>query len=383
MTGRKLGLRKRIGLRLFSDLYAEKIAEHKLRTLFWECTLRCNLACRHCGSDCRVDPGVPDMPLADFLKVLDEEVTPHNRPEDVLLIFSGGEVLVRSDLEEAGREVTRRGYAWGMVTNGLALDADRLRSLMDAGLRSISISFDGFEDAHNYIRRNPRSFEKALDAIRLIVREPRLTYDVITCVTSPMVARLEEFKELLIAEGVKYWRIFSIFPVGRAKDDPTLAVTDAQFREVLEFIKRTRKEGRIDLSYACEGFLGGYEGEVRDDFYQCAAGVSAASIRVDGAISGCTSIRANFHQGNIYRDSFWDVWQNRFDKFRDREWAGRRLQDVAFLSGRRYAPARRPGASDVLSLQAIAIVGNTIGERLSNRSLKLKIVPVRIIPTEH
>lgn len=35
MTGRKLGLRKRIGLRLFSDLYAEKIAEHKLRTLFW------------------------------------------------------------------------------------------------------------------------------------------------------------------------------------------------------------------------------------------------------------------------------------------------------------------------------------------------------------
>ena len=44
----------------------------------------------------------------------------------------------------------------------------------------------------------------------------------------------------------KYWRIFSIFPVGRAKDDPTLAVTDAQFREVLEFIKRTRKEGRID-----------------------------------------------------------------------------------------------------------------------------------------
>ena len=67
-----------------------------------------------------------------------------------------------------------------MVTNGLALDADCLRSLMDAGLRSISISFDGFEDAHNYIRRNPRSLGKALDAIRLIVREPRLTYDVIT-----------------------------------------------------------------------------------------------------------------------------------------------------------------------------------------------------------
>lgn len=75
------------------------------------------------------------------------------------------------------------------------------------------------------------------------------------------------------------------------------------------------------MSYACEGFLGRYEGEVRDDFYQCAAGVSVASIRVDGAISGCTSIRSNFHQGNIYRDDFWEVWQNRFQPFRDRSWA--------------------------------------------------------------
>ena len=320
MTGRKLGLRKRIGLNLLSDLYREQTEKHTLRTLFWECTLRCNLACRHCGSDCRVDPGVPDMPLADFLKVLDEEVTPHTRPGQVLIIFSGGEVLVRSDLEEAGREVTRRGYPWGMVTNGLALDSARLKSLVDAGLRSVSISFDGFEDSHNYIRRNPRSFEKALDALRMIVRTPGLAYDVITCVTSPMVYRLEEFKELLIAEGVRHWRIFSIFPAGRAKEDQTLTLTDGQFREVLEFIRRTRKEGRIEVSYACEGFLGGYEGEVRDHFYQCAAGISVASIRVDGSISGCTSIRANFHQGNIYRDRFWDVWQNRFEKFRHREW---------------------------------------------------------------
>ena len=125
-----------------------------------------------------------------------------------------------------------------------------------------------------------------------------------------MVPRLEEFKELLIAEGVGWWRLFTIFPVGRARNDESLRLTDGQFREVLEFIRRTRREGRIDVSYACEGFLGRYEGEVRDDFYQCAAGVSVASIRVDGAISGCTSIRSNFHQGNIYRDDFWEVWQN-------------------------------------------------------------------------
>ena len=102
MSRRRLGLRKRLALNIFSDLYSSTVAEHRLDTLFWECTLRCNLSCRHCGSDCRVDPGVRDMPIEDFLKVLDEEVTPHVDPAQVLVIFSGGEVLVRPDLERRG-----------------------------------------------------------------------------------------------------------------------------------------------------------------------------------------------------------------------------------------------------------------------------------------
>lgn len=318
---RRLGLRKRWALNIFSDLYTTTVAEHRLNTLFWECTLRCNLACRHCGSDCRVDPQVPDMPLADFLKVLDDQITPHVDPTEVLIIFSGGEVLVREDLEQAGTEVTRRGYPWGMVTNGMALTPQRLDRLMQAGLRSISISLDGFEREHNHIRGNALSYERALRAIRRIVREPNLTYDVITRATGALIPHLEEFRDLLIAEGIRHWRIFSIFPMGRARNDASLYLSDEQFRSLLEFIRRTRREGRIDVSYACEGFLGGYEAEVRDNFYQCAAGISVASIRVDGSISGCTSIRGNFHQGNIYRDDFWEVWEHRFEPFRNREWA--------------------------------------------------------------
>ena len=261
------------------------------------------------------------MPLEDFLKVLDTEVTPNVRPEEVLIIFSGGEVLVRRDLEEVGREVTRRGYKWGMVTNGLGLTRERLQSLVAAGLRSVSVSFDGFEDIHNYIRQSGESFERARRAIGYIREVEGLTYDVITCVTPALMPRLEEWKEFLISEGISRWRIFSIFPAGRAKRDATLHLEQEDFRALMEFIRRTRREGRIALNYACEGFLGGYETEVRDHFYMCSAGVNVASIRVNGDISGCTSVRGNYTQGNIYRDSFWDVWQNRFEKFRDRQWA--------------------------------------------------------------
>ena len=315
-----MGLRKWLGLKLFKGLYDKAVENHTLRTLFWECTLRCNLACRHCGSDCRVDVAQPDMPLADFLRVLDNEVTPNVNPRDVLIIFSGGEVLMRRDLEEAGHEVTRRGYMWGMVTNGMALTRERLYSLVSAGLRSVSVSFDGFEEAHNPIRRNPQSFRKALEAIRNIRSIDGLVYDVITCVTPAMIDHLEEFKEFLISEGITRWRIFSIFPAGRAKQDDTLHLNAEQYRRMMEFIRTTRREQRIELSYACEGFLGGYESEVRDHFYMCTAGISVASIRVNGDISGCTSVRGNYTQGNIYQDRFWDVWQNRFQPFRNREW---------------------------------------------------------------
>lgn len=318
---RRPSLRKRLALRLFSELYKEKVEAHRLDTLFWECTLRCNLRCRHCGSDCRVDATQPDMPLEDFLRVIDTELTPHISPREVLIILSGGEVLVREDLEEAGRALKERGYAWGMVTNGLLLTEERLQRLIDAGLCSISVSLDGFEEQHNYIRRHSESYRRATEAIRSIVRHPELAFDVVTCLTSPMVGRLEEMKQHLLQLGVKHWRIFSIFPAGRAAEDEQLQLNDEEFTTLLDFISRSRKEGKIDVSYACEGFLGRYEAEVRDHFYQCAAGVSVASIRVDGSISGCTSIRANYHQGNIYRDSFWEVWQNRFEEFRNRKWA--------------------------------------------------------------
>ena len=323
LNGRRLGLRKRLGLELFAQLYKHTVEEHPLRTLFWECTLRCNLNCRHCGSDCRAEATVPDMPLEDFLRVVDEQITPHVDPHKVMVVISGGEVLVRKDLERAGLELYRRGYPWGIVTNALALTPERFESLLRAGLHSISVSFDGFEEQHNYIRRNPHSYERALAALRMIAADGTVAYDAVTCVTGALVPRLEEMKELLIANGIKHWRIFTIFPVGRAADDPTLRLTDEQFREVMEFIRRTRREGRIDLSYACEGFLGGYETEVRDSFYYCSAGVTTASIRVDGALSGCTSIRSNFNQGNIYRDNFWEVWSNRYEPFRNREWTRR------------------------------------------------------------
>ena len=314
-----LPLSKRLALEVARKIQNNLKELHPLKQLFWECTLRCNLHCKHCGSDCKRTADVPDMPAEDFLRVVDS-ITPRVNPHEVSIIITGGEPLMRNDLEQVGLALYRRGYPWGMVSNGLAMTPERLQKLMAAGLHSITISLDGFMDDHNWMRGNPQSYDRALDTIKMLVHEPELKWDVVTCVNRRNYGYLEEMKDTLYNLGVRDWRLFTIFPVGRAALHPEFQLTDEEFTGVMEFIKRTRKEGKIRVHYGCEGFLGKYEGEVRDRFYSCSAGIFTASVLSDGSISSCPSIRSDFNQGNIYKDDFMDVWNNRFQPFRNREW---------------------------------------------------------------
>ncbi|MDR0977287.1 MAG: TIGR04133 family radical SAM/SPASM protein [Prevotellaceae bacterium] len=314
-----ISLRQRMGLELFRTYRNNLKKLHPLRQLFWECTLRCNVHCRHCGSDCKHSTQTPDMPAEDFLRVVDS-ITPHVDPNKVNIIITGGEPLMRDDLEEVGLALYRRGYPWTMVSNGLFLSDKRLQSLMAAGLHAITISLDGFIDDHNWMRGHPESFAKATDAIKRVARETELAWDVVTCVNRRNYPYLEKFKEYLYDIGVRDWRLFTVFPVGRAAQHPDLQLTNDEFTGVMEFIARSRKENKMRVSYGCEGFLGRYEGYVRDGFYICHAGLSVGSVLIDGSISACPSIRSDFHQGNIYQDDFMDVWNNRYQRFRNREW---------------------------------------------------------------
>ena len=295
------------------------IKKYKLRQLFWESTLRCNMQCRHCGSDCRTTSATPDMPLEDFLPVL-EEIRMH-QPDTRAVVFTlGGEPLVRPDIMKCGREITRRGFFWGMVSNGMLIDGPTMRELSMNGLASLAIDIDGLPEQHNWLRNSDVSFDRVYNAISYIREAPHLTWDVITCVNSRNLPYMEELKRMLIDAGVKKWRCFTIVPMGRAKGDSELQITDTQFRELMEFIARTRREGEINLAYACEGYLGEYEGKVRSYLFRCQAGLNTASVLANGDISGCLSIRSSYTQGNIYRESFWDVWTNRFEKYRDHSW---------------------------------------------------------------
>ena len=318
--------------RLIFLKYKKRVTKHHtLSYLFWECTLKCNLNCLHCGSDCLKTSGTPDMPLKDFVRVLDNIKASGTKQLSVCI--TGGEPLLRKDLELAGVEICKHGFGWGIVTNGLLMTKDRFSSLIASGMGSMSVSLDGLEPEHNYLRQNSASFAAVERTIELCVerkqQHPRVfTYDVITCVHHGNIKTLPQIRDYLIEHEVEDWRIFSIFPSGRAAENK-LSLTPSEYRQLMDFIAETRlyrtPEGKaIHLNYACEGYLGSYELKVRDYFFFCRGGINVGSVMCDGSVSACLSVRAkDFIQGNIYDENFdfMKLWNTRYQNMRNRRWA--------------------------------------------------------------
>ena len=360
-----------IGRLLHRAFRANETAVHELNYLFWECTTRCNLHCRHCGSDCFAASRDVDMPLEDFLRAFDT-IPAEGRAKPFTVVLTGGEPLLRPDITEVGRALRSRGVSWGMVSNGWFYDEAMHRRLMDAGMGTLTISLDGLAESHDWMRGHPGSYVRAERAIALAAAEgPRLAFDVVTCVNRRNFNELEALYARLQELGVPQWRIFTVIPIGRAADDPDMRLSDAEFTALLDFIAAKRHSsfaGRAEASwraerklvflvaarnevtqgvrgerhpviisgrpqgmtgesrpmkvtFSCEGYLGRYELQVRDVPYFCHAGVNIASVLIDGRICACPNIdRDVFSQGNIYQDNFYEVWEKRFALFRDRRW---------------------------------------------------------------
>jgi radical SAM protein with 4Fe4S-binding SPASM domain len=173
---------------------------------------------------------------------------------------------------------------------------------------------------HNWLRRNEKSYERAIGALELITNSPRLSHDVVTCVHKRNIEELTDIKHFLISKNVKNWRIFTIAPIERAMAKEQLQLSSQDFTQLMDFIAETRKRKEINMYFSCEAYMGDYERRVRDSFFFCRAGVNIGSVLIDGSISACPNINRSFVQGNIYTDDFWDVWQNRFQIMRNRDW---------------------------------------------------------------
>ncbi|MBN2359802.1 MAG: radical SAM protein [Deltaproteobacteria bacterium] len=313
--------------RLLHPLYRRlETSVHPLRYLFIEITQRCNLRCRHCGSDCTADTRYDELTTAEWLGFF-EYLRQNFDRRKLLLCVTGGEPFCAPDFEQILRGLGRCDLAWGLVTNGYALTEKNLQRAVDHGVQTITVSLDGLRESHDWLRDRDGSFERALAGIERTARARLPFFDVVTCVHPRVLGELDALERLLSERGVLAWRLFSIFPKGRARENRELLLDDAQLAELLRWIGQRRRALPPDTlrpEFSCEGYLPpAVDAAVRGEPYFCRAGISIASVLCDGAISACPNISRTLVQGNIRRDDFKTVWEKGFARFRDRSWMQR------------------------------------------------------------
>jgi hypothetical protein len=121
------------------------------------------------------------MPFDDFLQAI-LPLKKMCKDNAITIAITGGEPLLRKDLALCGKTLREQGFRWGIVTNGYDYAPDMHARLLAAGMGTITLSLDGLENAHNWLRANKKSFENAVKALGLIVSSKGLAYDVVPCV---------------------------------------------------------------------------------------------------------------------------------------------------------------------------------------------------------
>ncbi|MBM4397608.1 MAG: radical SAM protein [Deltaproteobacteria bacterium] len=316
-------LRRRFNLWAWRHYVDLEAGHPRLSYLFWEATLACNLACRHCGSDChRAQDTSAELTGDEVVRAFDRVASDFGA-RSVFLAVTGGEPLVRPDLFEVMERLSRLGFPWGMVTNGWSVDDRVVEACRRTRMRTLVVSLDGVDaESHDWLRGRG-SFDRAVEAIGRFRRAAFLRdLQVTSTFHRRNIRQLQPMFDLLVRLGVRDWRIVSVFPNGRARRQDDFLLDPAELRGLLEFIRDKRSRPQpIRVSYGDEGFLGcEYERQVRDFFFACLAGIRIASILANGDISGCPNIPRSLVQGNVRTETLKDVWVSRFRKYRDRRW---------------------------------------------------------------
>ncbi|BBO87216.1 12,18-didecarboxysiroheme deacetylase [Desulfosarcina ovata] len=139
-----------------------QFSKDKRPVVVWNVTRKCNLKCVHCYAHA-TEEAVADELSTEEGKALIDDLASFGAP---VMLFSGGEPLVRQDLPELADYAVQRGMRAVISTNGTLITPDLARTLKSIGLSYVGISLDGMQDINDKFRGVPGAYEKALNGIR-------------------------------------------------------------------------------------------------------------------------------------------------------------------------------------------------------------------------
>lgn len=273
----------------------------------WEITLKCNLACTHCGSragDARQDELKTSEAMDLVRQMADVGIT------EVTLI--GGEAFLRPDWLQIVEAIAKAGMIPTLVTGGYGVSRGQAQKMKDAGLAQASVSVDGLESTHDKLRGKVGSWKQCFQTFEHFAAVG-LDFGFNTQINRLSAPEIPQLYELARDAGVNGWQYSLTVPMGNAADRPEILIQPYELLELYPMLarvtNRATNEGVRVLPGNDIGYFGPYEHILRAEqfkmgmFWQgCQAGLGALGIEADGKIKGCPSLPTDSYVGGNIRD---------------------------------------------------------------------------------
>lgn len=201
--------------------------------VYWELSNYCNLRCKHCFAEAGSDKNsiVDELLLYSTIKKM-------NSFNNFAIRFGGGEPLMVPYIFRLIRCCKDLDIKVDITTNGTLLSDGVLGKLCSEGLRELTISIDGLEQSHDYIR-GPGNYVRTRQALVNAISYGKLSLSVAFTVTSKNYAEIEKFIDEFSALGIKKFYLFRYCP---NTNSDLLSLSSEQLCNVAECIFRLSKK---------------------------------------------------------------------------------------------------------------------------------------------
>jgi radical SAM protein with 4Fe4S-binding SPASM domain len=271
----------------------------------WNCTRQCNLVCRHCyaSADNRKRPGEMDTATAkQFITGVAEFGSP-------VLMFSGGEPLLRHDFFELAEFAKSKGLRLVISTNGTKIDAAAAKKIADIGFAEVGISLDGIGPKNDEFRGKKGAFDAALNGMRnCLAHNVRVSLRIVMTHFNHM--ELPAIFELVEREGIKRVCLYHLAYAGRggqmqAEDMSTVETRNAIdliCRETVNMYKKGSPKEILTVGNHTDGIYAYLK--IKDSDPERAEKILKL-LETNGGNNSGEMIGAVDDLGNVHPDQFW------------------------------------------------------------------------------
>jgi 12,18-didecarboxysiroheme deacetylase len=213
-----------------------QFSSDKKPVVVWNMTRRCNLKCIHCYSN-SADIDYPDELTTDEGKKLIDDLAAFGSP---VILFSGGEPLLRKDLLELAQYARDKGMRAVISTNGTLITKDIAAKLQKVGLSYVGVSLDGLEKTHDRFRGKKGAFAAAIEGIRNC-RDAGIKVGIRFTVNKHNVADVPDMFELLRKKKIERMCFYHLVYTGRGSKLREEDLTHEETRKLIDLIAAQTK----------------------------------------------------------------------------------------------------------------------------------------------